>query len=91
MVTESAIENSVVSESFIEEMAFKQTLECRDGLSHSDFGSKSKRDPENSKCNIRSKVKGGFIRWHLYSHTFLMQLKYINSPLDHQGTRQEVW
>lgn len=59
MVTESAIENSVVSESFIEEMAFKQTLECHDGLGHSDFGSKNKRDPENSKCNIRRCLQQG--------------------------------
>lgn len=61
MVTESAIETSVVSESFVEEMAFKQTLECHDGLRlcHSDFGSKSKRDPENSKCNIRRYLQQG--------------------------------
>lgn len=52
MVTEYAIENNVVSESVIEEMAFKQTLECNGGWDI-DFGRKNKLDPENSKCDIR--------------------------------------
>lgn len=62
-----------------------------DGLSHSDFGNKSKLDPENSKFNIRSQVKGGFIKMASVQPHILMQLKYIRSPLDQHETRQEVW
>lgn len=66
MVTESTAENSVVRQSLIEEVTFKQTFEYSDGLSHSYFERKSKPDPENSKCNIgrclQQGVQSGFMK-----------------------------
>ena len=90
MVTESTAENSVVRQSFIEKVTFKQTLEYCDGLSHSYFGRKTKLDPENSKYSImrclEQGVQSGFMKdYTCITKPLLMWCKYIHSALDQQG------
>lgn len=60
MAIKNAIESGVVRESLMEELTFKQTLECSDEVSHSGLRRKSKLGAENSKCSIgRCLQQGG--------------------------------